>query len=567
MAVAGLTIVQGHLEMHVACLSGGVVTLSADHISESGSYPVRPHLLAAPGPSESVENSRPSVGATESRTLGDVTGLTTEPFNGVAERAQWQRRYAAKLRATDTVVVCAAVVLAQYVRFGAAQKDSVDWALNPFGYSNYFVPAFSILFALAWLAALSGFRTRSPRLVGTGIEEYRRVVAASFWTFGAIAIVTLLLKADIARGYLAVALPAGTLGLVATRWAWQSSIARKRTHGACKTAVLAFGETEAVQNLVCELTRKTCDGYEVVGVGIPGYGPPRGEHLSVNGRDIPIVGGESDMITAIRACGADTVAIAGTEHFGVRGIRRLIWDLEPLGVDLVVSTGAMDVALSRLAMRPIAGLPLLHIEKPQYRGAKRFQKRAFDICFALAALTVTLPILVITAIAIKMTSRGPVFYSAERIGIDGEPFAMIKFRTMVVDADKQLEKLLAANEGDGVLFKIRDDPRITSVGRILRRFSIDELPQFINVLMRDMSVVGPRPPLRREVEAYDCDVLRRLLVKPGITGLWQVSGRSDLSWNDAVRLDLSYVDNWSMTSDLMIIAKTVGAVLQRKGAY
>ena len=553
--------------MHVACLSGGVVTLSADHISESGSYPVRPHLLAAPGPSESVENSRPSVGATESRTLGDATGLTTEPFNGVAERAQWQRRYAAKLRATDTVVVCAAVVLAQYVRFGAAQKDSVDWALNPFGYSNYFVPAFSILFALAWLAALSGFRTRSPRLVGTGIEEYRRVVAASFWTFGAIAIVTLLLKADIARGYLAVALPAGTLGLVATRWAWQSSIARKRTHGACKTAVLAFGETEAVQNLVCELTRKTCDGYEVVGVGIPGYGPPRGEHLSVNGRDIPIVGGESDMITAIRACGADTVAIAGTEHFGVRGIRRLIWDLEPLGVDLVVSTGAMDVALSRLAMRPIAGLPLLHIEKPQYRGAKRFQKRAFDICFALAALTVTLPILVITAIAIKMTSRGPVFYSAERIGIDGEPFAMIKFRTMVVDADKQLEKLLAANEGDGVLFKIRDDPRITSVGRILRRFSIDELPQFINVLMRDMSVVGPRPPLRREVEAYDCDVLRRLLVKPGITGLWQVSGRSDLSWNDAVRLDLSYVDNWSMTSDLMIIAKTVGAVLQRKGAY
>lgn len=543
------------------------MTLSADHISESGSYPVRPHLLAAPGPSESVENSRPSVGATESRTLGDATGLTTEPFNGVAERAQWQRRYSAKLRATDTVVVCAAVVLAQYVRFGAAQKDSVDWALNPFGYSNYFVPAFSILFALAWLAALSGFRTRSPRLVGTGIEEYRRVVAASFWTFGAIAIVTLLLKADIARGYLAVALPAGTLGLVATRWAWQSSIARKRTHGACKTAVLAFGETEAVQNLVCELTRKTCDGYEVVGVGIPGYGPPRGEHLSVNGRDIPIVGGESDMITAIRACGADTVAIAGTEHFGVRGIRRLIWDLEPLGVDLVVSTGAMDVALSRLAMRPIAGLPLLHIEKPQYRGAKRFQKRAFDICFALAALTVTLPILVITAIAIKMTSRGPVFYSAERIGIDGEPFAMIKFRTMVVDADKQLEKLLAANEGDGVLFKIRDDPRITSVGRILRRFSIDELPQFINVLMRDMSVVGPRPPLRREVEAYDCDVLRRLLVKPGITGLWQVSGRSDLSWNDAVRLDLSYVDNWSMTSDLMIIAKTVGAVLQRKGAY
>jgi len=212
-------------------------------------------------------------------------------------------------------------------------------------------------------------------------------------------------------------------------------------------------------------------------------------------------------------------------------------------------------------------LPLLHIEKPQHYAAKRFQKRAFDACFALAALAVTLPILAVTAIAIKISSRGPVFYSSERIGIDGEPFPMLKFRTMVQGADKQLPSLLYANESDGLLFKMRNDPRITAVGRVLRRFSIDELPQFINVLRREMSVVGPRPPLRREVEAYDCEVLRRLLVKPGITGLWQVSGRSDLSWNEAVRLDLSYVDNWSMVGDLVIIAKTLRAVLQHNGAY
>jgi exopolysaccharide biosynthesis polyprenyl glycosylphosphotransferase len=217
-------------------------------------------------------------------------------------------------------------------------------------------------------------------------------------------------------------------------------------------------------------------------------------------------------------------------------------------------------------MRPIAGLPLLHIDKPQYQGTKGFQKRAFDTCFAFAALVGMLPILVATAIAIKLTSRGPVFYSAERIGIDGRPFLMLKFRTMVQDADKRLDSLLAQNESDGLLFKIRDDPRVTPVGRILRRFSIDELPQFINVLRQEMSVVGPRPPLRREVEAYD-DVQRRLLVKPGVTGLWQVSGRSDLSWDRSVRLDLSYVDNWSMVSDILIIAKTVRAVFQRKGAY
>ena len=246
-----------------------------------------------------------------------------------------------------------------------------------------------------------------------------------------------------------MALPGGVLGLVLSRSIWRGYVARKRADGGYQTAVLAIGELDAVANLANELTRNATDGYQVVGVGIPGYGPPRGEHVTVNGRVIPIVGGEAHMLEAIRTCSADTVAIAGTEHFGVRGIRRLLWDLEPMGVDLVVSTGVMDVALSRLVMRPIAGLPLLHIEKPQYRSAKRFQKRAFDFCFALAALIGTLPILLITAIAIKISSRGPVFYSSERIGIDGKPFSMLKFRTMVEDADKQLASLLDANESDG----------------------------------------------------------------------------------------------------------------------
>jgi exopolysaccharide biosynthesis polyprenyl glycosylphosphotransferase len=477
----------------------------------------------------------------------------------VFERTRWQRRYTAYLRVTDTGVVCAAILIAQYVRFGPA--------LSPPGYDKYYVLAFSALFAIVWLSALAGFHTRSSRLIGTGIEEYRRVAAASFWTFGAIAIVTLLLKLDIARGYLAVALPGGTLILALSRSIWRGHVARKRVDGGYQTAVLAIGERDAAEDLANELTRNPMDGYQVMGIGIPGYGPPRGEHLTIHGRMIPIVGGEMEAFEAIRTCGADTVAIAGTQQFGLRGIRRLIWDLEPMGVDLVVSTGVMDVALSRLMMRPIAGLPLLHVEKPQYIGAKRFEKHAFDFCFALAALTVALPILIIAAIAIKIGSKGPVFYSSERIGIDGKSFAMLKFRTMVENADKQLATLLDVNESDGLLFKIRNDPRVTPIGRVLRRFSIDELPQFINVLRREMSVVGPRPPLRREVEAYDCEVIRRLLVKPGITGLWQVSGRSDLSWNEAVRLDLSYVDNWSMVGDILIIAKTARAVFDRTGAY
>ena len=289
----------------------------------------------------------------------------------VHDRSKWERRYAANLRITDTVVVCGAVILAQYVRFGAP-------ATAP-SYVNHYVTAYSALLAIIWLSALAVFRTRSPRYIGAGIEEYRRVAAASFWTFGAIAMAELLLKLQISRGYLAVALPAGVLGLVLSRWMWRVYVARKRAQGAYSTAVLAIGGSDAVANLASELTDDPKNGYHVVGVGITGYGAPRGEQLIVNDREIPIVGGVTYALQAIRDCGADTVAIAGTGEFGVQGLRRLIWELEPMGVDLMVSPGVMDVALNRLVMRPIAGLPLLHIEKPQYQGAKRFQKRAFDI--------------------------------------------------------------------------------------------------------------------------------------------------------------------------------------------
>jgi exopolysaccharide biosynthesis polyprenyl glycosylphosphotransferase len=481
------------------------------------------------------------------------------PSEQFVEHSNWEQRYTNYLRITDTIVVCVAVLLAQYLRFGST--PAVDNLVS------HYETVYSGVLAVIWLVALAGLRTRSPKHIGAGIEEYRRVIAASFWTFGAVAIAELLMKLEVSRGYLAVALPVGVIALVLSRWQWRGHVMRQRRAGNYQTAVLAIGDREAVANLADELTSSSAYGYRVVGIAIPGYGAPCGESLTINGRAVPVIGGEGHVLEAIRSRGADKVAIAGTDHFGVKGIRRLIWELEPMGVELVVSPGVMDVARSRLAMRPIAGLPLLYIDKPQYQGAKRFQKRAFDFTFAMAALTASLPLLLIAGAAVKLTSSGPVFYKAERIGIDGRPFMMLKFRTMVEDADKELQNLLSANESDGLLFKIKNDPRVTSVGRVLRRFSIDELPQFINVLRQEMSVVGPRPPLRREVEAYDDDVQRRLLVKPGVTGLWQVSGRSDLPWDKAVRLDLSYVDNWSMVGDVLIIAKTLRAVVERRGAY
>jgi exopolysaccharide biosynthesis polyprenyl glycosylphosphotransferase len=498
---------------------------------------------------------------TQLRLLGSAQATEAEgtPTQEL-ERSRWQRRYAAKLRMSDTAVVCGAVIFAQYVRFGATP-------LAPAHESDY-ATAYSGLIAILWLSILAAFHARSPRIIGRGIEEYRRAVEASLWTFGTIAMAELLFKLEIARGYLAVALPVGILGLVLSRWLARKYVARKRVDGRYLTAVLAVGKSTAVAGLANELTRNPIDGYRIVGACISGGGPASEHHLLVRDGAIPIVGRETgDLKAMVRKCGADTVAIVGTELFGVQEIRKLIWELEPMGVDLVVSPGVMDVALSRLTMLPVAGLPLLHIEKPQYRGAERVQKRAFDICFAIAALAAALPILLVAAIAIKAGSRGPVFYSSERIGLGGKPFSMLKLRTMVVDADKKLTSLLDSNECDGHMFKIRNDPRITPVGRILRRFSIDELPQFINVLRREMSVVGPRPLFRLEAEEYDSISQRRLLVKPGITGLWQISGRSNLSWNDALRLDLSYVDNWSMAADIAIIAKTMRSVLQREGAY
>jgi exopolysaccharide biosynthesis polyprenyl glycosylphosphotransferase len=477
-----------------------------------------------------------------------------------ASRSAWQKNYARRLVVSDTLVVVGALALAQYVRFG--RVASLD------DFTNRYIFLFSTSFAVIWLMALTILRTRSTRVLGEGPDEYRGIVTATFWTFGLIAIVSLITQTNVARGYLIIALPAGCIGLLVSRWLWRRRLSSSRAKGRFQTAVVAIGSADAVLTVAHEMMRDPRAGYQVVGIGIPGYGPGRGETLTVHGNEVPILGDEVCALDLVKEVGADTVAVTGTDHFGVRGIRELMWRLEAVDVDLVVSPGVMDVAGARLSMRPVSGFPLVHVEKPQYQGAERLQKRIFDFCFALAALIGTSPLLITAALVIKRTSAGPIFYTADRIGLNGQPFKMLKFRTMVVDADKQVDVLWQMNDVQGgVLFKLRNDPRVTPIGRLLRRFSIDELPQFINVLKRDMSVVGPRPPLAHEVEKYDPAVRRRLLVKPGITGLWQVSGRSDLSWEESVRLDISYVENWSMAGDLIICGKTLKAVLGSNGAY
>lgn len=473
----------------------------------------------------------------------------------------WQHAYARRLAASDLAGVLLAVGVAHWVRFGGLAEAVVTYR-----YIDYTMV--SLVIAVVWMFALSINHSRSTRIIGSGVEEYRRVLLATLAVFGGVAIVSMLLKLEIARGYLIVALPAGIFFLTLFRWIARQIVVRIReNHGRCITRVLAVGSPSAVRDLTSSFARDPRSEYQVVGACIPGPIPRRKIEVPGVG-EIPSFGDESNVVHAVRSTGSHAVAVTATERLNGRGIRDLSWELERLDIDLLVAPGVVDIAGPRLQMRPVAGLPLIHVEKPQYHGAKRFQKRFFDVTFASAVLLLGLPVLLSVAAVIKLTSRGPIFYRQERIGLDGKPFEMVKFRTMVDGADKMVDKLAAFNESDGgVLFKIRNDPRITPVGKFLRKYSIDELPQFINVLKRDMSVVGPRPPLAKEVLTYDNHVKRRLLVKPGITGLWQVSGRSDLSWEDSVRLDLFYVENWSMISDLLIAVKTVKALVSHSGAY
>src|SRR5690606_29954901 len=276
-----------------------------------------------------------------------------------------------------------------------------------------------------------------------------------------------------------------------------------------------------------------------------------------------------ELLAVITESRADTVIMAGGHGLSPREVRELSWSLRPDEQHLIMVPNLVDVAGPRIHTRPVAGLPLVHVETPRYVGASRFAKRAFDIAGALLAIVVLSPVLIGAAIAVKVSSRGPLLFTQERIGLRGETFRMIKFRSMVVDAEDRLQHLLDAQRdaGNEVLFKLKNDPRVTPVGRFMRRFSIDELPQLFNVLGGSMSLVGPRPPLAREVDLYDEAARRRLLVRPGLTGLWQVSGRSSLSWEESIRLDLYYVENWSLMGDLVLMWRTLKAVIARDGAY
>jgi exopolysaccharide biosynthesis polyprenyl glycosylphosphotransferase len=329
--------------------------------------------------------------------------------------------------------------------------------------------------------------------------------------------------------------------------------------------VIVVGHELAVVGITRQLRRERYHGLKVVGACVP-PASTNGWHDGQVG-DIPVLGTFDEVDAAVRRVGADTVLVLSCPELDGHALRRLAWRLERDDIDLIVASSLVDVAGDRTTIRPVDGLPMLHVEHPTLVGARRMVKTVFDRVGTLLLLAGLAPVLAILALAVRMDSSGPVLFRQVRVGKDGREFVMFKFRTMHTDAEARLAELRHLNEGDGVLFKLRDDPRVTRAGRFLRKFSLDELPQLLNVLTGNMSLVGPRPPLPREVAAYADDVHRRLAVRPGMTGLWQVSGRSDLPWEEAVRLDLRYVENWSLSLDLVILLRTLSAVTRGAGAY
>lgn len=476
------------------------------------------------------------------------------------QEVDWRARVSRRLGVVDAIVITWAVLGAYVVRFGIDPGPSISGQEATYGWLSGFL-------ILTWWLMLGAWTSRNYRVLGSGAEEYKRVAAASLWLFGAVAIFSYVFRIDTARGYVGVALPAGLCGLLLARWLVRQHLNVDRQRGKSMQRLLLLGGPGAVAHLAESLTRSKHAGYLPVAAYSPGATDQQ-SHNSTSG--LPILGTSPDpklILEAITSCSADAVAVSAGVQLHPQTLRHLGWELASRNIGLIMAPALTDIAGPRIHTQQVAGLPLIHVTTPTLEGGQRVAKRLFDVAVSGMLIVIASPIMAIVAVMVRLDSAGPVLFKQDRVGIEGSHFRMLKFRSMVVDAEKQLQNMTHMNEGSGVLFKIKDDPRVTRIGSVLRRYSLDELPQLFNIFGGSMSLVGPRPPLPREVEAYEHDVRRRLLVRPGLTGLWQVSGRSNLSWQDSVRLDLYYVENWSLTGDLVILLRTVRAVFRSTGAY
>ncbi|MEO7373351.1 MAG: sugar transferase [Terrimesophilobacter sp.] len=495
---------------------------------------------------------RPRLHIVDARERELVASARTRPESGLA----WARRYRARLQVTDTGVVLAALLIALVVRLPGTPLPEQWWS-----------PPFWMVCAcvlLTWDAALAAFHTRDARVVGVGLGEYKQVVSASIVTFSLLAMAFMVLEIETARHYLVVAFPLGGGGLVLSRLLWRKWLIRQRRFGHFLSQVVVTGKRQDVDYVLRAIEKNSGAAYAVVGTILD---ERRSEAAGDDLPGIPTCYGLRNVAEATSAFGADAVIVASSPSADENFVHRLAWQLEGTATELILASRLVDVAGPRIHFRPVDGLPLIHVEIPAFEGGKHVLKRVLDVVVSMIGIAIVLPLCIAISIVIAWDSPGPVLFRQERVGRDGRTFTMLKFRSMCETATDDLAALRERNDGSGVLFKLKDDPRVTRAGHVLRKYSLDELPQLWNILRGDMSLVGPRPPLPSEVDEYEEHVGRRLYIKPGLTGMWQVNGRSDLSWQESVRLDLYYVENWSLIGDLVILWRTVKVLTHPVGAY
>lgn len=470
----------------------------------------------------------------------------------VSAPVRWQQRFSRLVTTMDITVIT--VTVTAIVLSGLGGPPASDRAGIVTGAVSAGLLVTALMLCRAW----------EYRILGYGATEFVRLGRAVTLSSVALGLAGLLLKVDSVRFWVFLLIPlTGGLCLVA-RFVLRKWLHRQRRAGRCALPVLAVGSEDAVSDLIRRTRRDPFFGWKVTAACTP---TGAGTRSSGDIDGVEVIGDLDSIPRLAAAHDHRVVAVCRAPGWGPSRLHRLAWQLEGTNAELAVDPGLMEIAGPRMHIAPVDGLPLLLLSHPRFTGTARLLKATVDRCVAALLLLLTLPLFLAVSIAVRLGDGGPVFFRQERVGLHGHGFRMIKFRSMNPDAEVRLGDLTKSNDGAGPLFKMYADPRVTRVGRLLRRYSLDELPQLLNVLNGTMSLVGPRPPLPSEVQTFADDARRRLLVRPGMTGLWQVSGRSSLTWEESVRLDLRYVENWSLALDLVIVWKTFGAVVFGRGAY
>jgi exopolysaccharide biosynthesis polyprenyl glycosylphosphotransferase len=475
------------------------------------------------------------------------------------------RDYSRGVMLVDALVLIATTMITYVINYGSLENtDNIyDEGLLDLTVSPQFV---GLAIGFTWLLMLTLFRSRDPKIVGSDNVEYQRVLNSGIVVLGLLALATMYFKVDVSRVYVTEVIAIGIAALLIARRSGRAWLNKHRKAGNYTRRVAIYGPIEEIELELQRYAAQKESEFEPY-VTIEDKGGLVVKHI---GSDQTTSTDIIHLADVLASESIELLQVVGSGPSSAKTHKKLQWALDGWDIGFVVSPAITGVSSSRLTTRVIAGTPLIKITSTKFSGPQYFFKTVMDLFGSILALIISLPVVLVTAIFVKLEDKGPAFFTQTRVGLNGQHFTMYKLRSMKVGAElehAERQQAAASKLTNSNMYKDPEDPRVTKVGKFIRKYSIDELPQFLNVLKGDMSLVGPRPPLLSEVEQWKGHESRRLLVKPGVTGPWQIGGRSLLTWEETVAIDLTYVENWSVLTDISIIFKTVVYVFRGSGAY